>query len=309
MNFQTRLGHEAFEKRMDRENNIDQGKFKVFGFDVRYVDTERFLGWIYDQTRSMFWMKYLVNNCSNYQVSYHTHFFKNLPQEWDGVRVLHLSDLHIEAVQDGGASLGEIIRRLSFDLCVITGDFRHEIIGHEDKVIETLKNHVLPIPCKYGTYAVLGNHDSLEVAKGLESLGVHCLMNESMELRAQQESVWIVGVDDPHYYQTHDLRRAFSGVPSSAFKIFLAHTSEIIHEASEFDVQLYLCGHSHGGQICFPKNIPIIRNTRASRRFLSGLWDFKGMTGYTSRGTGFSGLPARFLCRPELAIHELKKAD
>jgi predicted MPP superfamily phosphohydrolase len=134
------------------------------------------------------------------------------------------------------------------------------------------------------------------------------LMNNALELRCGRESAWIIGVDDPHYYGCDDLPAALSDVPSEAFKILLVHTPEIITEAEEHGVDLYLCGHTHGGQICLPFIGPLIINANCPRAYARGVWKYKSLQGYTSPGVGTSGLSVRFFCPPEIGLIELRCA-
>jgi hypothetical protein len=72
-------------------------------------------------------------------------------------------------------------------------------------------------------------------------------------------------------------------------------------------MDLYLCGHSHGGQICLPGERPIITHCRCPRSYKAGPWQHETMRGYTSRGVGTSLFPIRLFCKPEIIIHTLKK--
>ena len=114
-------------------------------------------------------------------------------------------------------------------------------------------------------------------------------------------------MDDPHFYGTHSLSRAVGEGGRDTFTMLLAHSPEIIAEAEQAGVDLYLCGHTHGGQICLPGSLPVIANASCGFRYLSGAWQHRGMHGYTSRGTGFSTLAARFFCPPEITCITLKK--
>jgi hypothetical protein len=84
------------------------------------------------------------------------------------------------------------------------------------------------------------------------------------------------------------------------------HTPEIIEAAALYGIDLYLCGHTHGGQICLPWIGPIIVNANCPRRFTQGVWRYKQVQGYTSAGVGTSGVPVRFFCPPEIALIELR---
>jgi uncharacterized protein len=95
-------------------------------------------------------------------------------------------------------------------------------------------------------------------------------------------------------------------VPLGAPNVLLVHSPELIDEARDFGAGLYLCGHTHGGQICLPGSIPIITNAACSRRFIAGPWQDGPMAGYTHRGTGVSCVPVRFNCPGEVVVHTLR---
>jgi predicted MPP superfamily phosphohydrolase len=127
------------------------------------------------------------------------------------------------------------------------------------------------------------------------------LINESLELPLGSQSIFIVGIDDPHYYGCDDLQLAMRGVPRESFKLLMVHTPEIIKEAHGYGIDLYLCGHTHGGQICLPIIGPIFVNANCARKFTRGTWQYKSLKGYTSAGVGSSGVPVRFFCPRKLA--------
>jgi len=118
----------------------------------------------------------------------------------------------------------------------------------------------------------------------------------------------ISGVDDPHFYKTHNLSNcqlpaSVTGTSVDYLHILLAHTPRLIAEASELGFDLYLTGHHHGGQICWPWGRPLREHKTASRRFLKGRWQVHDMQGYTSSGSGTSIVDARFFCPPEVTLH------
>ena len=246
-----------------------------------------------------------VRNSMTYQVTEQTVALPNLPHAFHGFRILHLSDIHIEGIVDHGQALREVIRNLNYDLCVITGDFRLLTYGEYQPTLDALSELVKDIQCPHGILGILGNHDFLEMVPGLESLGIRMLLNEAWPIQSGGESIWIVGLDDAHWYEVADLPKALQSVPEEAVRILLVHSPEMIPQASEAGIDLYLCGHSHGGQICLPGGIPIIINSRCAREYTNGPWQHQALQGYTSRGVGSSLLPVRFSCRPEIVLHQL----
>jgi len=232
-----------------------------------------------------------------------------LPREFDGLRILHLSDLHADVWPDQGRRLLDQIKGRSFDLCVITGDYRFLTFGDYGPVAQVMVELLAALQCEFGTVGILGNHDFIEKVPLLERLGIRLLINEAWPMIRGRARLWLVGVDDPHFYGLHDLPKALADIPPGDAKILLVHTPEIIGAAEAAGIDYYLCGHTHGGQICLPGGIPIFFNARCSRRYSAGSWQINGMRGYTSRGTGSSGLPVRFCCPPEITLHRLVKAD
>ncbi len=248
-------------------------------------------------------------NSLDLRVEKRTVFFKYLPPDFDGLRLLQLSDIHIDAMIDSGAHLKQVITQQAFDICVITGDFRSRTFSGNDRNRSKMAALTSVLNCEYGIFGVLGNHDYIESTFYLEKMGIRILLNENVVLERGQAKLWLVGTDDAYYYKTDDLPRALQKVPRKGFKIMIAHSAELVKKASQYGVRYYISGHTHGGQICLPGGIPIITNTNGRRQFISGLWQYKQMQGYTSRGTGSSGLQVRFNCPPEITIHVLRNAN
>lgn len=245
-------------------------------------------------------------NCLDYRLERNDVYLPELPASFEGYTILHLSDLHADGLVDGGAGIMAIVKSLSCDLAVMTGDFGFEDADvHYEPCLEALAPIISAISVRDGVYGILGNHDLLEMVPELERLGVRMLMNEAAELRRGAAAIVLAGVDDPHFYKCHDLHRALSSVSSDQCVILLSHSPEIAREASRYGVDFYLCGHTHGGQICLPGGIPVFANTSCNRSYLSGSWKCGAMQGYTNRGTGSSLALARIFCPPEITLHTL----
>ena len=250
-------------------------------------------------------MKRASTNALDYRLREFDIPIRGLPQCFDGYRILHLSDLHIDEIQDGGERLCQAIADLEYDLCVLTGDFRFDTYGVFGEVMSRMARLMRVLDCSDGVVGILGNHDFIEMVPGFESMGITMLLNESLAIDRDDERIWLVGLDDVHYYEVHDLTRAMENVDAAQPVVLLVHSPELIEEAAASGIDLYLCGHTHGGQVCLPGGIPIIGNARCPRSKLSGRWRQGGMEGYTHRGTGTSGLPVRINCPPDISIHRL----
>lgn len=235
--------------------------------------------------------------------------FSELPPAFDGYRILFMTDLHL----DGNPRIKQAILRhieciQPVDICILGGDYRFETVGNFSVALEHLRDLVpiLKTVSKNGVFAVLGNHDCIDMVYGLEDTGIHFLLNDHALITRSTENICIAGVDDPHYFRCADLSRALLGVPPKKFTILVAHSPEIYRQARYQGVHLYLCGHTHAGQFQFPRIGPVFTHSRTGRQFVYGQWNYGRMQGYTSSGVGASGLFARYGTRGEIVTITLR---
>lgn len=236
-----------------------------------------------------------------------TFLLPRLPPAFEDYTILFLSDLHLDGLEGLTERLYDLLRDVSFDLCILGGDYRMEVSGPFTEALLRLNYLMDAIHVSDGIYAVLGNHDCLEMVGPLEKKGINFLVNDARAIKRKQEQIWLVGVDDPHYYQSHDLKEAFRPVPKEAFTIFVAHSPEVFREAARYRPDLYLCGHTHAGQIQLPRIGAVFTHSRAPRQLSYGVWEYQGMQGYTTSGVGVSGVPVRFGCEGEVVRITLKR--
>lgn len=232
----------------------------------------------------------------------------HLPASFEGFTLLHLSDLHFDSLPHFPDRLAEFVSGLSYDVCVLTGDYRFLTYGCHRQALAGLER--LCQALRGDTYAVLGNHDTILMAQEIEALGVKLLLNEHVGLKREQEqdTLYLAGIDDPHYFSADNLEKAYNRIPDDAASILLSHSPEIYRRAAYVGFDVMLCGHTHGGQICLPGAIPLTLNSSAPRYTGAGAWSFDMMQGYTSCGTGSSVVTARFNCPPEVTLHRLIRA-
>lgn len=228
---------------------------------------------------------------------------RGLPRPFEGLRVLQLSDLHTDMDPRITDAIAERVRNLDFDLCVLTGDYRARTFGPYEAALEGLRQIRLQLPDPI--YAVLGNHDTIRLVPGIESMGIQVLLNETVTLERDGARLHLVGIDDAHYYQVHNIQQAVTGIPRDGVSLLLSHTPEVYRHAAHAGVQAMLCGHTHGGQICLPGGYALTWDARCPRRLAAGAWSYGDMVGYTSVGSGSSVVNARLNCLPEITLHEL----
>ena len=242
----------------------------------------------------------------NIRVRRNTLAIRRLPDAFEGFTLLQMSDLHIDLDATLVDSVAAAIAGLQYDVCVITGDFRNSTIGAWDAVVPPMRRLVEQI--RAPVYAVLGNHDFADMVPPLEAAGVRFLVNESTAVERDGAALYLVGIDDPNIYATHDFDHALRRVPSGAIRILLSHSPAIFREAAARGFEVLLAGHTHGGQVCLPWGGILVRNDKSPRRFLRGAWRHGDLQGYTSSGTGSCGIPIRFNCPPEVTLHTLQHA-
>lgn len=250
-----------------------------------------------------------ISNTLKVEVEEKTFYFDNLPGAFDQFRILFLSDLHLDGLNDLTDILIEKLKDIEVDLCLIGGDIRMKTYGPIAPCLRKLRRLLPHIKSRHAILGVLGNHDCIEMAPDFEDCGIIMLINESWEIDQSGGRIWIVGIDDPHYYKTDNANQAFQRVPGNDFTIFLAHSPEAYKTAEACKANLYLCGHTHGGQICLPGGRPIFTNSKAPRYTATGSWRYQTMTGYTNRGAGASGVPIRFNCPGEISLITLRQGN
>lgn len=227
-----------------------------------------------------------------------------LPKPFSGFVILQLSDLHVEMSERAMQRIADLLSTVTYDLCVLTGDYRDLTFGPFDRMLAGIAE--LSALIKTPIYGVLGNHDSILMLPGLERLGIRILLNESETIERDGQRLHLVGIDDAHFYRADNIEKAAARIPHDEFSILLSHTPEIYRQAAHADFNLMLCGHTHGGQICLPGGIPITLDSVIPRRLGAGPWQHHAMHGYTSVGAGTSIVPVRFNCVPEITLHYLE---
>jgi uncharacterized protein len=242
-------------------------------------------------------------NAEQIQIRHNHIRMKALPSRFDGLTLLHISDLHVEMSEGAMRRLAELLPAMTYDVCVLTGDYRGPTYGPFDAALEGLAR--IRSCLNGGVYGVLGNHDTIRMVPGLEEMGIRMLLNECEAISRDSETIYLAGIDDAHYYRVDNLEKAASDIPDDGFSILLSHTPEVYRQAAHAGFDLLLSGHTHGGQICLPGSIPITLDSVLPRHMGSGPWKHREMVGYTSVGVGTSIVPVRINCLPEITLHHL----
>lgn len=241
-----------------------------------------------------------VNNALDITVNRKTITLSTLPQDFNNFNILYFSDLHIDGLEGLATKVSSLIEKENPDICVFGGDLRMSTYGDFSRCLELFSQIMPKINARHGKFAVLGNHDCLEMIPPMENLGIRVLVNDSFAIEKNGHKIYLLGVDDPHYYNCANVQMAMRGIPSDSFKIFFCHSPEMYQQAADHKMNLYICGHTHAGQVQLPWLGPVFTHSRSPRVIAQGFWKVGSMQGYTSSGAGTSGVPVRFLTRGEI---------
>jgi predicted MPP superfamily phosphohydrolase len=246
------------------------------------------------------------NETFQLEVSDKEYRIPRLPAEWDGLSILHLSDLHFIGTPDRPYfdEVIDIARSLPTDLVVLTGD----LLDRQDLVAwlpTTLGRLSAPLGCWY----VLGNHDwylpdveavRRELARlGWRGLGGYC---ETVTHRGR--NLVLCGSERPWMGRQPDL----SGSPQGALRLLLSHSPDNIDWAKRHQIDLMLAGHNHGGQVRLPGFGPVYSPSAYGAKYASGVFWEPPTLLYVSRGIG-GRHPLRWNCPPELTRLILRPAQ
>lgn len=301
---ETRLGRIHAKQRIGVEKDHEA---QVFGQGLNFFHIENskssalLIEWIL-KLSGLYWRG--QRNAAHVVVRHNRLRLAELPKPFSGFVILQLSDLHVEMSERAMQRIADLLSTVTYDLCVLTGDYRDLTFGPFDRMLAGIAE--LSALIKTPIYGVLGNHDSILMLPGLERLGIRILLNESETIERDGQRLHLVGIDDAHFYRADNIEKAAARIPHDEFSILLSHTPEIYRQAAHADFNLMLCGHTHGGQICLPGGIPITLDSVIPRRLGAGPWQHHAMHGYTSVGAGTSIVPVRFNCVPEITLHYLE---
>jgi predicted MPP superfamily phosphohydrolase len=225
----------------------------------------------------------------------------------DGVRIAHLTDLHVGMLTPSSKILRAIAKAEAArpHLIVMTGDF----VCYSPKFVGKLGELTRGI--KTPVYAVLGNHDYWTDGQGvrhaLERNGYAVLRNGHSEIMVNHSPLTIVGIDDA-ITGHHDVKRAFRGVRKVGSGVVLTHAPNLADRAAAEGPGLIVAGHTHGGHVNIPKVTAAIAR-RLNNRYLAGWYNVGGSKLYVNCGIGSSSVPIRAGAPSEVAVFTLRAAS
>jgi predicted MPP superfamily phosphohydrolase len=232
-----------------------------------------------------------------------------LDARFDGLRIAHLSDLHVGTLtpMSWGLAWSRAANRRAPDLAVVTGDMVTSGTEYHADVADV----VGALRAKHGVFVSMGNHDYFgegePLVSNLRDRGVRVLRNEGVVIERQGATLWLAAIDDT-WSRRDDLGSALRHRPAGATTVLLAHDPERFDEAAESGVELVLSGHTHGGQIAVPFLSRAIGLANLAHRYRVGFYRRGRSILYVHPGLGTTGPPLRLGVAPEVTILVLRAA-
>ena len=220
-----------------------------------------------------------------------------------GFRIVQISDLHCDEKPRNEERAIEIINRLKPDIVVATGDYLNHPAG-----LPRLRQMLGRLEAPLGKFAVTGNFEvyhwpDLDV---LADSTFRVLQRETVAVTKGEDTIAVTGMG---YIPSDAPREPIEGFSEERFDVFLFHTPDLIEDVSHSGVDLYLCGHTHGGQITLPGYGALITFSKFGKKYESGLYRVGDTTLYVNRGLGLEPRPApqmRLFARPQIAVFDIR---
>ncbi|MGA2323429.1 MAG: metallophosphoesterase [Sedimentisphaerales bacterium] len=219
------------------------------------------------------------------------------------IRLVQISDTHCTWRPGNERKLVEIINRLKPDVIIFTGDS-----ANNSKGLKRFKETMKSLEARLGKVAVRGNIDAgrwpgVDIFAGT---GFVELDGNSIEIDKDGEKIWITGVFCEKGGKAGD---ALKRVPDDCFSVFLYHFPDLVEDLNGLNVDLYMAGHTHGGQIALPFYGAIITLSKFGKKYESGEYKVGNIILYVNRGIGLAAgfnPKTRFFARPEITVFDLK---
>lgn len=226
------------------------------------------------------------------------------------LRIVQLSDLHIEGITPREGEMLARVEDLAPDLILLTGDYVHLDSLDSPTALRDARLVLSQLHAPLGVFAVQGTVDRESVlAEVFTGLPITLLRNETRRVPLAQGELFLIGLDVYTGRRNPEtLARLTASLPSNAYTILLYHTPDLIREAADAGIDLYLAGHTHGGQIRLPFYGALVTFSKYGKQYEMGLYQVDSTYLYVTRGIGMEGLGlprVRFLCPPEIVVIEL----
>jgi predicted MPP superfamily phosphohydrolase len=232
------------------------------------------------------------------------------------LHILQLSDLHVERLTRRERALSAHVAELKPDLIALTGDFLSTSYNQDARALADLRTFLAQLEAPGGIYAIWGTAevDRPEFLRPLlDELHIVVLDNEAADVSIRGHHIWLMGISCTRDLATDAavLGKLTASAPNGAFTLLLYHLPDLMPAARDLNVDLFLAGHTHGGQWRVPGFGALLTSSRFWKRYEGGHYYENGTHLYVSRGIGMEGFGApraRLFCPPEVVWIRLSGA-
>ena len=258
----------------------------------------------------------------------------NLPPAWEGKKVVQLSDFQVGMWWDNVDTVSKSVNKIIEEqpaAVFITGDFIYHADPNPEPVINEVANLLRPLQeSQIPTYAVLGNHDygmnskdaepdtqlAGQLEQALEGIDIKVLNNEAtpIPLNGRESDLYVVGVDSS-WANSDRASQALAQIPDNGSRVAIMHNPDSFLDFPANTAPFAIAGHTHGGQIRLPylpqwswlsfaKDDQVVADEWVDEEYGNA-----GNKMYVNRGIGFSDVPIRINCAPEITFFTLKSQE
>lgn len=246
----------------------------------------------------------------------YTIYTKDIPEEFDGIKIVHFSDLHYNraiSINKVESIISEI-NLINPDIVVFTGDLIDKDVNLSNDDYKDLTNMLSKIKSKYGKYAILGEDDyqkdEEKVIKVYKDSNFIYLDNDYDLIYSKSNEKIFIGGINTITEKKDDIDKALKYIKDNediSYKIVLIHEPDITDKIlKDYKVNLILAGHSHNGQVRLPIIGPIY-TPPYSKKYYDNYYDINGTSLYISSGIGVSTINYRLWNRPSINFYRINK--
>jgi predicted MPP superfamily phosphohydrolase len=255
--------------------------------------------------------------------------FDNLPEAFNGLKIVQISDLHLGSFVNDFEEIEkaiDLINEQEADLLFFTGDMVNVHSDEAEPWIEIFSK----LKAKKGKYSIFGNHDyadygpyskeektqSINRLKEIhKEMGFVLMEDENFFLEENNEKIAIAGMHNwgRDFHRVGDLEKTLKGLSEDDFTVLLSHDPSLWEDQilNKRNIELTLSGHTHGMQLGIEIPYMNFKWSPAKYRYKrwGGLYQETKNYIYVNRGFGFLGFPGRVGIKPEITVIELFKAE
>ena len=260
-----------------------------------------------------------------------TAIIPNLPPAWEGQRIGQVSDFQVGMWFDNTGTMRDSIKKLVEEkpaAVLITGDFIYHSLPNASEELSKVTQAIQPlIKANIPTYAVLGNHDyshkpalpelGEQVKNTLEGIGVKVLQNQAVKIESpviqqSNQPLYLVGIG-AYIAKNSDVNKALAELPNNSPRVVMMHNPASFAAFPPQTAPLAVAGHTHGGQIRLPftpqwSYLSLIKGEEVYGDAWIKNYGEEGNNLYVNRGIGFSDVPIRINCAPEVTLFTLRSS-